>query len=209
MYYLAQGITHRGVGGAYISAEENHPPCARISPPGLPTSPRPTFAPRSTALSIHLLAAHSRPPPPSRPLTTRRALARLLAHSFTRSLPFSFSLFPPFRFPRFAVPPQSPTYSVLFALPPPSAPARFHPPKTPLDTHPTLLSTLYQCSTVTARRPPIPFAAASIRRSDSPQRQPPAEGGCALLAPESSRPRPRRGKGRGEGGWLTELGFWR
>lgn len=209
MYYLAQGITHRGVGGAYISAEENHPPCARISPPGLSRPPaRAPRSPRSTALSIHLLAAHSRPPPSNHPLARSLCLARVLSRSLSLSPSFTRARFTPLT----SLYHRSPRHT-LFSLPPPLPPpplpppaARSHPPKTPLTpTYPSYLpfSLLYTRALPFPRarhlRPPTPLAAASIRRSDSPQRQPPAEGGCALLAPESSRPRPRGGRGDGPG----------
>lgn len=188
MYYLAQGITHRGVGGAYISAEENHPPCARISPPPLrppvpvfrPPAPR---SPRSIALSIHLLAAHSRPP---HPLTTPRARSCSLSPFPLRSSSLA-SLYH-----------RSPQHT-LFSLPALSPPVRSHPPKTPPDTYPSHPYSLLYTHALPFPPPTIPLTAASIRRSDSTQRQPPAEGGCALLAPESSRPRPHRGRGVGTG----------
>lgn len=187
MYYLAQGITHRGVGGAYISAEENHPPCARISPslPSVlafrPPAPR---SPRSIALSIHLLAAHSRPP---HPLTTPRALVLALTLLSLRSSSLA-SLYH-----------RSPRHT-LFSLPALSPSVRSHPPKTPLTpTLPIPLFSLLYTHALPFPPPTIPLTAASIRRSDSTQRQPPAEGGCALLAPESSRPRPHRGRGDGTG----------
>jgi len=158
---------------AYLSLPPSLPPVPAFRPP-VPRSPR------SIALSIHLLAAHSRPP---HPLTTPRALVLAL------TLPPSLLI------PRFAVPPQSPTYSVLSTrlL---SPPVRSHPPKTPLTpTLPIPLFSLLYTHALPFPLPTIPLAAASIRRSDSTQRQPPAEGGCALLAPESSRPRPHRGRG--------------
>lgn len=132
-------------------------------------------SPRSTALSIHLLAAHSRPPPSNHPLRAR-------------------SLALPFRTPPLRCTTAVPRHT-LFSLSL-SPRSQSHPP-----THPTLLSTLYPCSTVPAHWLPLPSSppSTSIRRFDSPQRQPPAEGGCALLAPESSRPRPLRGRGDGAG----------
>lgn len=186
MYYLAQGITHRGVGGAYISAEENHPPCARISPslprsrPGLPT-PRATFAPFHRTLNPPSGSSLSSPAPSNHPPRAR-----------ARSHPSPFTPHPSLRCTT-AVP------DILCSLYPPSrSPVRSHPPKTPLTpTLPIPPFSLLYTHTLPFPPPAIPLAAASIRRSDSTQRQPPAEGGCALLAPESSRPRPHRGRGDG------------
>lgn len=151
------------------------------SRPGLPTpAPR---SPRSIALSIHLLAAHSRPP---HPLTTP-----------ARSC--SLSPFPPRSSSLASLYHRSPRHT-LFSLPVLSPPVRSHPPKTPLTpTLPIPPFSLLYTHALPFPPPTIPFTAASIRRSDSTQRQPPAEGGCALLAPESSRPRPHRGRGDGTG----------
>lgn len=137
------------------------------------------------------------PPSSPRPLTTP---ARLL------TLP-SIPARPSALLARFALPPQSPTYSLFsllyHPLPPPDfthlRPPDTHPPAPSYPSFPPLYSipVLYRSRALSF--PAALFAAAFIRRPDSPQRQPPAEGGCALLAPESSRPRPRRGRGNGSG----------
>lgn len=87
---------------------------------------------------------------------------------FVRSLPLSLSLFVALLsfslsfsllpsvlcYPRFTVLPQSPTYSLLSTLLPPSDSTHLRPPPDTHLPHPTLLSTLYPCSTVPARSPP-------------------------------------------------------
>lgn len=158
MYYLAQGITHRGVGGAYISAEENHPPCARISlplppRPGLPT-PRATLAPFHRTLNPPSGSSLSSPAPSNHPPRARaRSHPSLSApHSSLRcttAVPdILCSLYPP---------------SLL-----PSNPTHLRPPDTH-PTHPTLLSTLYPCSTVpTPDNPPHRCLHPALRLNPTP-----------------------------------------
>lgn len=188
MYYLAQGITHRGVGGAYISAVENHPPvCAYLSL-GLSQPPSTTFAPFHRTLNPPSGSSLSSPPPSNHPLRARSHSP--LPHSSLRCTT--------------AVPRHT-----LFSLSLPPPPPNLTHPKTPLtptySSHPSLYSipVLYRSRALAPApaNPPSPLPPSGA--STHPNANHPLKVG----APYWRLNHPARGRFEGEGmGWGGQRG---